>query len=665
MGHDIGHLTRAGVPMQANSTPITAAAANSERHVPLLLVCACAVAAYLNSFPGSFFMDDVQIVARNPLVRQPDLLRILTTDYWGEQINSGLYRPLTILSFAVNRWLLGPEPWGFHLVNVLLHAAGSGLLGLALVACGFKRVVAWGSAFLFAVHPLHTEAVNTAVGRSELLVAVLLFAALWMAQAENERWRERAVPACYALALLAKEHAVVFLALLPAVDAFLAEHPLMAWRRRLPLYLQLGGVTLAWLALRAWGVDHGGIPRDPYDPVYAPLAFLPTVTRILTALGLQTVYLGKLLFPHDLQGIYGGAGFVRPVTSLFSSWGATAAGAVLAYAAAVWLGLRRRSFVGLALLLYALSFAPTANVLFATGVTFAERLAYLPSAWFCLGAVTGAEIVTRRFPVRAVAFAAVAVLVAHAGATVLRNRDYQSPLRLWQADVRTDPRDPHAWLLLATEQENAGEFASAESSYREALRLAPGFADAHNSYGRMLYRQGRFGEALVEARSAAATGQAVFGSAYVLLARTSIRLGRWDEALEATERLPEFQRRRYGLYWELRGLALEGMGDDAGALAAFQREVEVEPQRPSDVHARIGAALLRRGEAAAAEAAYRQEVERNDSAAGWNGLGVALALQGRKPEALRAFDRAVEISPDSAEYRGNLERALRGEGAGR
>lgn len=554
--------------------------------LPFVVVCLCAVLAYLNSFPGSFFMDDVQIVAQNPLVKQPALLKILTTDYWGEQINSGLYRPLTILSLAVNRAFLGPNPWGFHLVNVLLHAAASGLLGLLFCRLGCGAVAAWGGALLFAVHPLHTEAVNMAVGRSELLVGVLLFAALWLARHGDDSRHRYGVAVCYTLALLAKEHAVVGLALVPAIDAFLAERPLAAWRRRFPLYLLLAAITLAWLALRTFGVEHGDIPRDPYDPVYVPLAFLSEGVRILTALKLQLFYLGKLLLPLQLQGVYSGAGFLQPVT-LASGWGLGVLAALAGYVAAVWYGWRRRSLFGLALLLYAITFAPTANILFTTGVTFAERLAYLPSAWFCLGMAAGFDFLSRRIPSRLLVVAVVAGLLAYAGATVLRNRDYQSPLHLWIADLRSDPRDPHAWLLLATEYENVGDSNAAENAYQEALRLAPGFADAHNNYGRMLYQQERFGEALAAARRAVISGQAVFGSATVLLARTSLRLGRWDEALAATERLPEFQRRRYGLFWELRGLALEGLGDAAGALAAYEQEVVVEPGRVSDVRERI------------------------------------------------------------------------------
>ena len=77
---------------------------------------------YAWSFPGHFHVDDQAIVAHNPLVQELSPGKILTSDYWGSADNSGLYRPLTILSLALNRLLLGPQPWGFIAVNLALFA---------------------------------------------------------------------------------------------------------------------------------------------------------------------------------------------------------------------------------------------------------------------------------------------------------------------------------------------------------------------------------------------------------------------------------------------------------------------------------------------------------------------------------------------------------------
>jgi len=176
------------------------------------------------------------------------------------------------------------------------------LLGLFLAACRTGRPVAWGAALIFALHPLHSEAVNMAVCRSELLVASLLFAALLLVvRYEADPVRYPLVGGLYLLALLAKEHAVAFLALLPLVDRFCIPAPQGGWRRQWRLYLLLA-VTLGWLALRRWGWSITVSP-GALRPRLCPARFLPTMPRVLTALRLQLLCLEKLLLPRDLQAI--------------------------------------------------------------------------------------------------------------------------------------------------------------------------------------------------------------------------------------------------------------------------------------------------------------------------------------------------------------------------
>jgi len=185
---------------------------------------------------------------------------------------------------------------------------------------------------------------------------------------------------------------------------------------------------------------------------------------------------------------------LQPVESLLSPWGAWLLLLLAACSLLAWRGWRNA--LGLALLLYIVSVAPTSNLLFATGVSFAELLSYLPSAWFCLGLEALAASCQRRIPDRVVVGAGLCFMITIGGVTAWRNRDYRDPQQLWRADVRTDPQNPLVWLGLAVAQENEGDYRRAEESCRRVLRVAPGFADGHNGYASLLYRQGRFSEAL-------------------------------------------------------------------------------------------------------------------------------------------------------------------------
>ena len=110
---------------------------------------------YLNSFPGTFIWDDHTIVVNNPLVNSLDVKGIFLSDYWMNAGSGNLYRPVTILSLALNRALLGSSALAFHLINVLLHAGVCLLLWQMLRRWGFAPPLALLSALLFAVHPIH------------------------------------------------------------------------------------------------------------------------------------------------------------------------------------------------------------------------------------------------------------------------------------------------------------------------------------------------------------------------------------------------------------------------------------------------------------------------------------------------------------------------------
>src|SRR5262249_42691264 len=174
----------------------------------ILAVIAAAVSA--NSLRNGFTLDDRTLLEEDPritsLARVPE---ILAGGYRYGPLNS-LYRPVTVLSFALNRAVTGPAPWGFHLVNVLLHAAatilvfrvGSTLLG--------RPHVAFVAALLFALHPIHTEAVANVVGRAEILVAIGVLGALALLLDERPMTfgRGAAAAALFVLALLSKENGV-------------------------------------------------------------------------------------------------------------------------------------------------------------------------------------------------------------------------------------------------------------------------------------------------------------------------------------------------------------------------------------------------------------------------------------------------------------------------
>src|ERR1700683_5064458 len=164
------------------------------------LLLAVVTLVYANTLWNQFTWDDELYITTNPQVTQFSWRALLAPNRV-----TNVFRPFTFATFAFNWALGGAHPFAFHLVNLLLHAAVTLLLYFLLCALleevAHGKTIALVAATLFAVHPIHTEAVTSIVGRPELLAAGFLLAA-WILHL-----RDRPISAllCFSLALLSKE----------------------------------------------------------------------------------------------------------------------------------------------------------------------------------------------------------------------------------------------------------------------------------------------------------------------------------------------------------------------------------------------------------------------------------------------------------------------------
>lgn len=610
------------------------------------------------AFPGHFFMDDAQIVFENLLVYSPDLKVILTSDYWGAGENSGLYRPLTIFSFALNYQIFGASPWGYLLVNIGLHAGVSALLFLFLRRINIPFQTSWFAAALFAVHPIHGEAVIQIVGRSELLVALFVLTALILARSPGSR-SDLLIILCYLGAILSKEHGVVLIALIPAVDLFAERLSLAAvLRKRATLLATLIAITVLWLLYRHF-VVHAGIPAPAsLDPYYIPLATVDAPTRILSALKLQLLYLAKLIVPYHLQGMYPQSTVV-PFIGWSSLPGITVVALVAALVGICLAGWKKRAFWALAMVLYGISFSPTSNLFVTAGFTMAERVVYLPSLWYCAGIAAFLSGVVLLRENQRLAWGVIGVVVClYALSAIDRFYDFREPERYWQNDLQINPRNELSMIMLADYYRGQGRLKEAEIIAKEMTTIAPDFQEGLSIYAGILVEMDRPLEAIgIAKRAIALQRQGTVSSAKIPLAGAYLKLGRIKDTLETLQnvRITDYN---MPVYWELYGKALEAQGDLIGALACYEKEATSSGGRAKDGLYRLGMVLAKLGRPAEAEVYFRRNVRINpQSASGWNALGVVLATLDKKAEASLSFKKAVELKPESREYRENFERS--------
>ncbi len=482
--------------------------ANRPRLAGTLLLAAACLVCYANGLTGEFTYDDKAIVGNDPRIRAPGAIaQIFATPYFGPPRGQGTgYRPVLLLSYAVQWWVHDGAPFGFHVVNVALHVLVTLLFARFLRKIDVPEPVASGAALLFAVHPIHVEAVTSVVGRGETLAAAFVFGFLLLAlRFRREPGRRPRVLAAalllYALAILTKESAAVapalaFLAFWRLEEGTIAERFRKALRAGLPLYA--GSAVLLAASLCARRSVLGGFLRAPTFRIFElenPLAPLSVGERASNAAAILLRYVGRMVVPLRLSADE--SAWSIPVARGFDAPGLAALFLLAALLVVSIAREREKRDLAFGFLFFAAAFATTANLLFPTGTIFAERLAYLPSAGLALALASavfgrapgGRPVSPRRSGLL------FAIALAFAARTIVRNPVWKNDETLFSETVRTSPRSAKSHYNLAWISQERGRLPLALEHYRRATGIYPKYFDAWAGKGLVEQKLGRLAQA--------------------------------------------------------------------------------------------------------------------------------------------------------------------------
>ena len=423
-------------------------------------------------------------------------------------------------------------------MNAALHLGVCGLLFLLARRLALGVSGAAVAALLFAVLPVHTEAIANVVGRAELLAALFGLIALlsWGAGGRRGSW---GAAGAVLLALGSKEVAVVVPPLLVLWDLLRRRGSGRAWWiERAGSLAPVGLAVVVWLVLRTVALETFLAPQTVH-PVDNPLQLLDQPSRTATALGLAARAARLMVWPTGLSIDYSG-GVIEPVAGLLSARALAGAAVLLLAVAAIARGLRhpagRGSAIAMSGALFLLPYLVVANLLVIVGAIFAERFLYLPSAGPCLAAGIAADVAWARARAgRArVALAAVAgiVLVAMAAAAHARSRHWRDDTSIFAETVRTQPRSPRAHAVMARMHADAGRLEEALRELDTVTTVWPAYAMAWFEKGTLLGRLGRLEEAERALRQYMRLSP-TYGSAHFNLALVLRRQGRTAEAERA------------------------------------------------------------------------------------------------------------------------------------
>jgi Tfp pilus assembly protein PilF len=533
-------------------------------------------------------------------------------------VNNG-WLPVTALSHMLVCQVFGLNPWGHHLINVLLHA-----LNAALVFAWLRQMTGatWRSlsvAALFAVHPLRVESVAWVTERREVLcacfglLALMAYVRYAQGRMQNAECRmqnpaspntQHAIRNTFHVSRFTLHNSTFYLLSLCFLALGLMSKPtLVTWpfvmllldywplgrldlsmfhglrstlfrlaREKIPFFVLVAAESVVLLVVQ----EHGG--------GLGPGKGLSLGAHIGNALISYCRYLGKMFWPTNLAVAYPHPGHWPPA----EVW--LAGGLLLGVSALVWVQRRRNPYLLVGWLWYCGTLVPMSQVIQTGSHAMADRWTYLPSLGVLILIVWGACELIQGWRYQALTLSLTGSAAIIACLPVTRHQ-----LGYWRNS------EVLLWHTLAI----------TENNYL-----------AHRNLGYAFYIKGQMDEALSQFQKA------------VLLE---------PDAPEAYDHL---------------GITYNGKGQLDEAIRQFQEALRLDPSY-ADAHYNLGVAFYQQGRTDEAIRQFQETIRlKPDHAEAHHNLGVTLGLKGQTDEAIRQFQEALRLKPDYADARKNLNLLL-------
>jgi tetratricopeptide (TPR) repeat protein len=601
----------------------------------------CVLIAYIPALRAGYVWDDRDHLPSTNLERSLTGLYFI----WFKLGATPQYYPLTHTTFWIESNLWGLRPFGYHLINVLLHGANAALLWRVL-----RRLEVPGAllaALIFALHPVHVESVAWVSERKNCLSGLFYLSAMltYLRFVERENWLTYAgAIVLFACALFSK----TVTSTLPAALVLILWWKRKLDRRQFLILLPMFAMSLAMGRITAgmeqWNI--GAVGRH-WDWSFAK--------RCLIAGRALWFYAGKLVWPHPLIFTY-----PRWNVDELQAWQYAFPLAVALVVIALWF-LRNR--VGRGPLVAVLLFCGTLFPALGFVAVYPMRFSYVADHFQYLASASLIALLVATL-VRAIGRASMPVVTAgaclFAVLTFLQARIYKDPETIWRETAR---RNDSAWIAhtnLGAALESRGDDAGAAAEYARSLEIEPDQVHTHLALGAMCQRQGDVAGAEAHFRAAQQIEPEDVRPPYQL-ARIAAARQDFAAAESLYRKTLELDARFERARLDLAALML-AQGRTADAMTQYQSALE---QNPYSVEARLraGSVLFKTGQVGDAIRLYSEAEDLGDeSPTTMNGLGAMYMQTGQTALAVEQFRRAVARQPNFAEAHYNLGNALQARG---
>ena len=484
-----------------------------------IIACLC----YLNSLWGDFCFDDISAIVENQDLRpETPWVNLFQNDFWGTPMHIDgshkSYRPLTIFTFRINYLISGLQPFGYHVVNVFLHGVVTYLFTsfVSEISSG-NLFIALVSGLLFAIHPIHTEAIAGLVGRAESLSGIFFLTVLLIYSRSS---KHSGLIYCLGMVLLAftilcsvlsKEVGITVIAICCVYDALYVEKIIVlnflsptspkGWLKKYNKILKrisiLIIITLTILFLRI-KINGPGLPS--FTSLDNPATNAPFPARQLTFLYLCFVNTWLLFFPSFLCADW----TMQTIQLVEAPSDPRNILTMITFLVYLIFGLwsisdntNDKRLVLMALSIIIFPFIPASNLFFPVGFVVAERILYIPSMGMCLLIALGTTKLLNhgRFVKYFCLMFLGVTFVLYLTKTLNRNLDWSNDYSLFKSGIKINKNNAKLYNNLGHVYENRKQYREAEELFLQASLIQPDDTGSWINLGRVLKLQQRLDEA--------------------------------------------------------------------------------------------------------------------------------------------------------------------------
>lgn len=651
----------------------------------LLVIFGFAFALYANTLNYGYTLDDPISTANNKYVAMgfEGIPTLFTKGYmYGlNGINQGAYRPMPLITFAVEYQFIGENPPVNHLINVILYGISCVILFLTLKKLFNTRhfLFAFLITLLYVAHPLHTEVVASIKSRDEILallfLALTLYTFLIYDERRNVLWLILSSLMFYC-SLISKESAFTFVAVIPVTIYFFRDYKL---KNLILVTLPFVAAAFVYLYQRSVFLE-SVVSSKNLDVINNTLyAAKDSGEKLATAMHILSKYVWLLVFPMNMSWDYSYNQI--PIIS-FTDIKAIVAfllyGGMLAYS--IW-GIKKKDILAYCFLFFMITISVVSNILVDFGSTMGERFMFVPSIAFC---ILLAWLIIRAFkidvavsdlrPGKGVIAVTILILSLYSVRTISRNVVWKNNMNLFTSGVESAPNSARTNFCLGYEYFVYGDketvqerkdnyYRMAASQMGVAVKIYPKYVDAHKNIGFMYYKLKEWDNAILFLKNSMMLNDSLPDSNFYTALAYGYK-GVYDTAYQYFENALRLKP-DYVDAWHYKGVIFSEQADKQNDPAAkvnavnnavfcFDKAIEMDPMY-HEAYIQKGYTYGKINEFDKAIAALKQGIAiKTDLHEAVMFIGIAYGFKQQYDSAIVYLKKALEVKPGYADAYRNL-----------